>query len=74
MKYLPFFLEDIPGPSCPKAGHAAYGNAVRLATDLNNEVSHVSIKVFLTYACLQRKVLLRKAVLYIVYSGNFDTH
>ena len=24
--YLPFFLEDNPSETCPKGGHAAYGN------------------------------------------------
>ena len=29
-KFVKFFLEDNPGESCAKAGHAAYSDAVRL--------------------------------------------
>ncbi|KAL3891661.1 hypothetical protein ACJMK2_003913 [Sinanodonta woodiana] len=30
MRYLPWFLEDNPGLTCAKGGHAAYGTAVEL--------------------------------------------
>ncbi|KAH8329144.1 hypothetical protein KR074_004746 [Drosophila pseudoananassae] len=42
-KYLPFFLQDNPDESCAKAGHAAYGSAVRYANGkkgLNVEASY----------------------------------
>ncbi|XP_017025835.1 NPC intracellular cholesterol transporter 1 isoform X2 [Drosophila kikkawai] len=42
-KYLPFFLKDNPDDSCAKAGHAAYGGAVRYSTAserLNIEASY----------------------------------
>ena len=29
MKQLNWFLSDVPGTACPKAGKAAYGEAVR---------------------------------------------
>ncbi len=35
-KFVKFFLEDNPGESCAKAGHAAYSDAVRLQP-LNSE-------------------------------------
>ena len=38
MKFLPFFLEDIPNQNCPKAGHAAYGQAVKLKQNDENKV------------------------------------
>ena len=42
-KYLPFFLVDNPSQSCPKGGHAAYGNAVQMipanGSDDTNDVS-----------------------------------
>ena len=34
-KYLKFFLIDNPGMKCPKAGHAAYGEAVELIQNEN---------------------------------------
>lgn len=34
-KYIPFFLQDIPTETCPKAGHAAYSTAVVLGTVKN---------------------------------------
>ncbi|KAH8287955.1 hypothetical protein KR018_009760 [Drosophila ironensis] len=42
-KYLPFFLKDNPDDSCAKAGHAAYGTAVRYSNGhqrLNIESSY----------------------------------
>ncbi|KAH8410547.1 hypothetical protein KR009_000183, partial [Drosophila setifemur] len=42
-KYLPFFLKDNPDDSCAKAGHAAYGGAVRYSNShkrLNIETSY----------------------------------
>ncbi|XP_045596555.1 NPC intracellular cholesterol transporter 1 isoform X1 [Procambarus clarkii] len=48
MQYLPFFLEDIPSELCPKAGHAAYGQAVNIVTDGQNKTS-VGASYFMTY-------------------------
>lgn len=45
MEYLPFFLKDIPSTDCPKAGHAAYGNAVALTKDK----STVGASYFMSY-------------------------
>lgn len=49
MQYLPFFLEDVPGETCPKGGHAAYGQAVKIETTDKNEVRH--LKVYQFYIC-----------------------
>ena len=32
---LPWFLQDVPGTACPKAGKAAYGDAVRTSSNLS---------------------------------------
>ncbi|XP_066939324.1 NPC intracellular cholesterol transporter 1-like [Macrobrachium rosenbergii] len=48
MKYLPFFLEDVPSTACPKGGHAAYASAVNITTDKNN-MSIVEASYFRTY-------------------------
>ncbi|XP_042228595.1 NPC intracellular cholesterol transporter 1-like [Homarus americanus] len=48
MEYLPFFLEDVPSEDCPKAGHAAYGQAVNIITNPDNETS-VGASYFMTY-------------------------
>lgn len=47
-KYISFFLQDIPSPSCPKAGHAAYNKAVSLGT-VHNETDEVVASYFMTY-------------------------
>lgn len=36
-EFLPFFLKDNPNLNCPKGGHAAHGNSVRLY-EMNNSV------------------------------------
>ncbi|KAG7311994.1 hypothetical protein JYU34_001435 [Plutella xylostella] len=41
--YVPFFLQDNPGASCPKAGHAAYSQAV------NYQMFNKSAKFGATY-------------------------
>lgn len=46
-KYLPWFLSDNPGVTCPKAGHAAYGSAVRLHG--NKHASKVGASYFMTF-------------------------
>ena len=43
-EYLPFFLSDVPGVKCAKAGHAAYGSAVVLDDENNTVISY-----FMTY-------------------------
>ncbi|XP_071519627.1 NPC intracellular cholesterol transporter 1-like [Panulirus ornatus] len=48
MEYLPFFLEDVPSESCPKGGHAAYGQAVKIVTDVKNKTG-VGASYFMTY-------------------------
>ncbi|XP_064102738.1 NPC intracellular cholesterol transporter 1-like [Macrobrachium nipponense] len=48
MEYLPFFLEDVPSTFCPKGGHAAYANAVKIVTDTKN-VSRVEASYFMSY-------------------------
>lgn len=48
MQYLPFFLEDVPGETCPKGGHAAYGQAVKIETTDKNETA-VGASYFMTY-------------------------
>ncbi|XP_049770366.1 NPC intracellular cholesterol transporter 1-like isoform X1 [Schistocerca cancellata] len=42
--FLPFFLADNPSPSCAKAGHAAYGQAVVIKPD-----GRVGPSYFMTY-------------------------
>jgi len=37
-KYLPYFLKDNPGESCPKGGHAAYGAAVEFKDKAKTKV------------------------------------
>lgn len=46
-KYIPFFLNDIPTITCPKAGHAAYSNAVRLGNVKNK--TEVMASYFMSY-------------------------
>ena len=50
-KYLPWFLEDNPGAHCPKAGHAAYGDAVRMGSTMANSgnVSGVAASTFFAF-------------------------
>ncbi|XP_049876283.1 NPC intracellular cholesterol transporter 1 isoform X1 [Pectinophora gossypiella] len=36
-RYTPYFLQDNPGSECPKAGHAAYGQAVNYKYKYNNK-------------------------------------
>ncbi|XP_018008621.1 NPC intracellular cholesterol transporter 1 isoform X3 [Hyalella azteca] len=52
--YLPFFLEDIPSASCPKAGHAAYGNAVNVIPATNATQPSVGASYFMTYHTILR--------------------
>ncbi|KAL9926014.1 NPC intracellular cholesterol transporter 1 isoform X2 [Glossina fuscipes] len=47
-KYLPFFLQDNPDDSCAKAGHAAYGKAVRYHQRPDND-SIVDASYFMAY-------------------------
>ena len=35
MKQLEWFLSDVPGTACPKAGKAAYSEAVRTSSNLS---------------------------------------
>ncbi|EDV22560.1 uncharacterized protein TRIADDRAFT_28666, partial [Trichoplax adhaerens] len=45
IKYLPWFLEDVPGKICAKGGHAAYGSAIKFTRDKKN----ISATYFMTY-------------------------
>jgi Niemann-Pick C1 protein len=42
MKQLNWFLSDVPGTACPKAGKAAYGEAVRSSSKLSGSSSNRS--------------------------------
>lgn len=48
-KYVSFFLRDNPDESCAKAGHAAYGNAVKLRTNPQTRLSDVGSTNFMAY-------------------------
>lgn len=52
-KYLPFFLQDNPDEECVKAGHAAYGNALRYTS---NNLNHTTVKAsyFMAYHSILR--------------------
>ncbi|XP_077990039.1 NPC intracellular cholesterol transporter 1-like [Glandiceps talaboti] len=45
-KFLPYFLEDVPGQECSKGGHAAYGAGV---TFTDKEKTNVGATYFMTY-------------------------
>ncbi|XP_042239524.1 NPC intracellular cholesterol transporter 1-like [Homarus americanus] len=52
-QYLPMFLKDNPDKYCPKAGHAAYGQGVKIRYDESgNPVTGAS--VFMTYHTVMR--------------------
>lgn len=52
-QYLPMFLKDNPDLYCPKAGHAAYGQSVKIRYDESgNPVAGAS--VFMTYHTVMR--------------------
>ncbi|XP_045599386.1 NPC intracellular cholesterol transporter 1 [Procambarus clarkii] len=52
-QYLPMFLKDNPDLYCPKAGHAAYGQSVKIRYDESgNPVTGAS--VFMTYHSVMR--------------------
>jgi len=46
-KYFPFFLKDNPDDSCAKAGHAAYGGAVRYS--YSHERLNIETSYFMAY-------------------------
>ncbi|XP_044315818.1 NPC intracellular cholesterol transporter 1 isoform X1 [Drosophila rhopaloa] len=46
-KYLPFFLKDNPDDQCAKAGHAAYGGAVRYSN--SHERLNIETSYFMAY-------------------------
>jgi len=49
LHYLPWFLKDNPGVTCPKGGHAAYGSAVKLRKQKNESELQVGASYFMTY-------------------------
>ncbi|XP_021702839.1 Niemann-Pick C1 protein isoform X3 [Aedes aegypti] len=48
-RYVSFFLQDNPDPSCAKAGHAAYGNGVNLKQQLASTYNDVGASYFMAY-------------------------
>ncbi|XP_037082633.1 NPC intracellular cholesterol transporter 1-like [Pollicipes pollicipes] len=46
--YISFFLNDNPGETCPKGGHAAYGDAVNVVKDADNK-TNVGASYFMAY-------------------------
>ncbi|XP_075217206.1 Niemann-Pick type C-1a isoform X2 [Lycorma delicatula] len=50
-KYLPFFLQDNPSPTCSKGGHAAYAQAVNFKTDRSG-LSKVGAQYFMAFHTL----------------------
>lgn len=49
LEYLGFFLVDIPSITCPKGGHAAYGQALKLTHGPYNQTTGVQASYFMTY-------------------------
>ncbi|PSN54935.1 Niemann-Pick C1 protein [Blattella germanica] len=47
-KYIPYFLQDNPDESCPKGGHAAYGQGVRYNLD-PQQLGSVGASYFMAY-------------------------
>jgi Niemann-Pick C1 protein len=43
LKYIDYFLKQNPSESCVKAGHAMYGNAVKLINEKNNNKKVINI-------------------------------
>jgi len=71
LHYLPWFLEDNPGVTCPKGGHAAYGSAVKLKQ--NN--SQVGATYFMTYhSVLKNSSDFIAALAYARELGDNITH
>ncbi|KAL5280790.1 NPC1.2 family protein [Megaselia abdita] len=48
-KYISFFLQDNPDDQCAKAGHAAYGTAVRYTNNEQSKLSDVTSSMFMAY-------------------------
>ncbi|KAK9512612.1 hypothetical protein O3M35_000999 [Rhynocoris fuscipes] len=47
-RFLPFFLQDNPDPTCAKGGHAAYGQGVNYIVDVKG-LPHVTDSYFMSY-------------------------
>ena len=45
--FVPFFLSDPPGETCPRGGSAAYSGAVNVTTA--NGLTHIGASYFMTY-------------------------
>lgn len=52
-QYLPMFLKDNPDLYCPKAGHAAYGQSVKIRYDESGNPM-IGASVFMTYHTVMR--------------------
>ncbi|CAH1236520.1 unnamed protein product [Diabrotica balteata] len=48
-RYVSFFLRDNPTNTCPKGGHAAYGQGVNYNTNTTTKLSTVGASYFMTY-------------------------
>lgn len=48
-KYITFFLQDNPTDTCPKGGHAAYGQGVNVKLDQSTGYGTVGANYFMTY-------------------------
>ncbi|XP_056644165.1 NPC intracellular cholesterol transporter 1-like isoform X3 [Diorhabda sublineata] len=48
-RYVSFFLRDNPTTTCPKGGHAAYGQGVTYQTNKTTNMSTVGASYFMTY-------------------------
>uniref|UniRef100_A0A6P7GZ52 NPC intracellular cholesterol transporter 1-like n=1 Tax=Diabrotica virgifera virgifera TaxID=50390 RepID=A0A6P7GZ52_DIAVI len=48
-RHVSFFLRDNPTISCPKGGHAAYGQGVNYNTNTTTKLSTVGASYFMTY-------------------------
>ncbi|CAG0917213.1 unnamed protein product [Notodromas monacha] len=53
LKFLPDFLKANPAGQCIKGGHAAYGNAVKLVTEENGNLT-IGASYFMTYHSMMK--------------------
>lgn len=48
-RYVSFFLQDNPDPTCAKGGHAAYSQGVKYLTDSGTKLARVGPSSFMAY-------------------------